>query len=670
MSKKTERLDKALSILCDYNGENPYIHMIKRDVYIYKKDNALTDFKIDFILRNEKVSPTPINKITKIPDWYGENRKEAWKLDFTPEKIKIVSYLGETDEYYCCYVKYRLSVEPVMCFLPKKAVINNFLVDDYHNVKVDFQRYDNLSTSIDPNRKLREHQKEAVQFLLSRKRCILADEPGLGKTTSLTVSAIEGNFDSVLIICPASLKQNWKEELMWYVPERDITIIEGGFNAMTIKELETFLGYPSGKQKMKKSELVEEAKARGKWRENRFIIINYDILDEFYDMSRAYTEESKRRVLENSPLLKYIYNRKSCIIIDEAHRLSNSSSKTYKVISGLIKKGNPDSIYLATGTPITNNPLNLFCVLKLIENHVTSDIDFYKERYCDSKVIYMKGEYVKWRDAFLRENNYTNTAQLTKEEYGKMKEYIDTHARKVLTAGGASNLDELKECISHIYLRRTKEDIGTLPTKHVHEVYYDLTPQQQEEYNKLWEEYEQAQLEADPEKELNKELLEGGVYQRYLSTQMVPHTIELCDKILETENKVIIACCYDEELYTLKKHYGDIAVIYNGKCTPKEKEKHKYEFINNPNIKILIANIDSCGVGLTLIVCKSMIFNTFDYSYANCSQMEDRIHRIGQTRDVDIYYQIFTDTQYQHVWDIVLRKQAISDTVIKKEDEK
>ena len=50
--------------------------------------------------------------------------------------------------------------------------------------------------------------------------------------------------------------------------------------------------------------------------------------------------------------------------------------------------------------------------------------------------------------------------------------------------------------------------------------------------------------------------------------------------------------------------------------------------------------------------------------------MEDRIHRINQTKDVDIYYQIFNNTQYQRVWDIVLRKQMITNAVIKTEKEK
>ena len=151
---------------------------------------------------------------------------------------------------------------------------------------------------------------------------------------------------------------------------------------------------------------------------------------------------------------------------------------------------------------------------------------------------------------------------------------------------------------------------------------------------------------------------------------MVSNTIKLADKILETEDKVIIATCYDEELYTIKEYYGKQAVIINGKCTPKEKEKNKYAFIDNPDIKVLIGNVDACGVGLTLVVAKSLIFNNMSFVAGDNRQMEDRIHRMGQTKEVDIYYQIFRNTQYQHMWDIVLRKQLIIDKVIKTENEK
>ena len=50
--------------------------------------------------------------------------------------------------------------------------------------------------------------------------------------------------------------------------------------------------------------------------------------------------------------------------------------------------------------------------------------------------------------------------------------------------------------------------------------------------------------------------------------------------------------------------------------------------------------------------------------------MEDRCYRIGQTKDVDIYYQMFRGTQYERMWNTVMRKELIINQVIKKEDEK
>jgi len=670
MNKKYRDLDEALDILYDYKGGNPYILMIKRDVYIDKKSDSLGDFQIEYILKNKDREPIPINRITKIPEWYGENRKEAWNLNFTPNVLKIVSYLGETNKHYNCYVQYRRSVDPVMCFIPKSAVINNFLVDNnYSKMDINFDRYDNLSTSIDPNRKLKEHQKDAVKFLLNRKRCILADEQGLGKSLELSVAAIEGNFDSVLIVCPASLKNNWKNELLWYVSEKDITIIDG-FQDKTKGELETFLGYSVGKSGKKREELLEEAKTNGKWQFNRFVIINYDILDEFFTFKRTISEEAKKAQIENSPILKYIYNRKSCIIVDEAHKLSNTSSTRYKVINNLIKKGNPECVFLATGTPITNNPLNLLCILLLIENEVSSDVDAYKSRYCDSKAFLMKGEYEKWKNVYYKQNNLSPSVKLSKGQYSAMRDFIWERGRKFTTAKGATNLDELKERISHIYLRRTKEDIGNLPQKNIHELYYNLTYKQKGEYEKLWDEYETAQREIDPDKELNEDLLSGAIYRKYLSNLMVNNTIKLCEKILKTENKIVIACCYDEELYTLRDYFGDSCVVFNGKCSLKQRDKAIDSFKNDDNVKIFLGNITAASVGLTLTCAKSLIFNNMSWVAADNKQMEDRIHRIGQTRDVDIYYQIYKDTQYEHMWDIVLKKQLIIDSVIINEKKK
>lgn len=666
-------INEAIEILRGYSGNNPYFLMLKRDVILKGDVKKLNAFNVEYVIENQNFTPKQIGKTIKIADWYGEKKQKDWGTEFVPQKLKVVSLLGETSTTYHCYVQYRQSVDPVMAFLPKKAVLTNFTLPDWHSYEVDFDRYDRLSMQKDPNRRLKLHQKDGVKFLLSRKKCVLADDMGYGKTATLAVAAIEGNFDSVLVICPASIKTNWKKELMWYVPERDITIIESYLDKNK-SELEKYLGYKEGKSGLSVAELQNEAKEAGKWEENRFVIVNYDILNEFYEIPATRSKENIEKAYKNSPLLQYIAGKKALIIIDEAHRLSNTTSDRYKIIRDLIKRGNPDSIYLATGTPITNNPENYFNLLQIIGDPVADDREYYMKRYCAAIEVPRNAKERAKRDAisakYIANRGKANWYALTDAEKDELNEIIKKSVRMLTIPNGEGNLEELKDRTSHIYLRRVKEDLQDLPNKTVHELFYDLDMTQLMEYNRLWEEYETAQLEADPTKEINKELLEGAIYRKYLSNQMVPNTIKLTDSFIEQGEKVVIACCYDEELYTLKDYYGDKCVIYNGKISAKDKDKNIEKFTNDPSIMVFIGNIQAAGVGITLLSSRTLIFNNISFVPGDNLQMQDRIYRIGQTRDVDIYYQIYRDTQYEKMWNIVLRKSLVINQIVKKEDEK
>lgn len=672
--EKIDERNNAIDLLSKYNGTNPYLIKLKNDVFERGKSN-ISEFNYDYILRNYDKEPKLVNSLVTLADWYGKKLQEEYNLEFIPKKLSIKYFLGETEGAYHCLVKYRQNMEYIYLFLPKKGVLTNFLLEDYHNLNVDFDRYDRLSKTYKPekNRLLKEHQKEGIKFLLSRKKCILADEMGLAKTAQLSVAAIEGNFDSILIICPASLKTNWFEELSYYLPERDITII-GGFLDMKKNELEKYLGYGEGKSGKSVQELQTEAKERGKWNENRFVIVNYDILDEFYKLPVSRKKVDIQNAEENSPMLKFIKDKKSLLIVDEAHRLSNMKSIQYKIISSLIKKGKPDSIYLATGTPITNNPQNLFNVLSLIENDITGDWEYYMERYCGAiKIPRDEKEKIKRRnisDEYVRNHHKNNWYELTDDEKKELNQIINKQCKMLTISKDATNLEELKERVKHIYLRRTKDDFGSLPPKYVHEKIYELTPEQKEEYDRLWEEYVKEKQELDPNKEVNKDLLEGAIYRKYLSNQMVSNTIKLAEKCLKRGEKVIIACCYDEELYTLRDYFNDKCVIYNGKLSLKEKDAAKNKFINDPECMVFIGNIIAAGVGINLVVSRIVIFNNIDWIPGNNRQMEDRCWRMGQTRDCHIFYQFFKDTQYEKMWNTVLRKELAINQIIKKESEK
>ena len=675
MHQEIEKKNTAIDLLKNYDGINTYLLALKRDIVTYKKVDKLTDFNVDYILKNINYQIKDINKIVRVIDWYGDELKDKWETDFRIEKVLIKKLLGETDKFYHCFIQYRKNVEPSYAFLKKNGIIGNFLLEDYHNISIDFDRYDRLSMSRTPDkpRKIKNHQKEAVQFLISRKKCILADDMGMGKSTSLTVASIEGNFDAILIICPASLKSNWFNELTNYVSEKDISII-GGVNEMKKNEIEKYLGYGEGKSGKNLNELKEEAKERGKWTDNRYVIINFDILDDVYKVSRAKTKEGIEKAMENSPMLKFLLNKKSLIIIDEAHKLSNNTSDRYKIIKDLINKSNPHSIYLSTGTPITNDPANYFNLLSLLNDPLTIDREFYYMRYCDAFKMpineQQKQKKQQLTQEFLNSHNKNTWYDLTVEEKKSLNDIINKRVIQKIIPKGGKNLEELKMQTAHVYLRRTKDDIGDLPPKYIHERVFELNKEQMAEYKKLWDEYEAAKLEEDSSKELNKELIEGGLYRKYLSNQMVPNTIKLAEKCLARGEKIVIACCYDDELYTLRDYFKDKCVIYNGKMSLKEKDEAIKKFNSDPNVMIFIGNIIAAGVGITLTSSRVVIFNNFSYVPGDNSQFQDRVHRIGQTRDVHIFYQFFKDTQYEKMWNTVLSKSLIINQVIKKEDEK
>ena len=279
--------------------------------------------------------------------------------------------------------------------------------------------------------------------------------------------------------------------------------------------------------------------------------------------------------------------------------------------------------------------MNLYYILKLIDAEVTDDYRFYVKRYCGGKEMKLRT------------------------------------GKKILIANDATNLDELKEKIKHVYIRRLLSQMSDMVKKNIEVKEYDLNEKQTLRYNELWDEYVKAQEEkGNNDSEAYRQLVEGTIVRQYLAKEMIPNTIHLAEEIIDNDEKVIISCTYTEEVNELKKYFGKIAVVYDGKMTSKQKDKSEYEFMNNPKIKVFIGQIDSASVGLTLTAATKLIFNSFSFSSSVLKQMEDRIYRLTQTKDVTCYYQVFTDSISQHVYNTVLKKEMIANKVIKSENEK
>lgn len=654
MALSLEKIDNAHKLLKEYNGTNSYIIRLKNSVFVYKT-KTMNDFEAEYVLYNHDKEPKLINKIVRIPDWYGKKRQEEWKTEFVPDRFKITWYMGETNQFYHFYCIYRRSQEKaVEVFAPKRAILTDFLSEDWNLKEIDFKPYNERS-----GRTLYPYQEEAVKFLTSRKKGILASEMGSGKTLAAIIAALEDKYQKILIICPASVKMTWKKELELLVPSDDITIVEGS-----------------------------------KWKENRFTIINYDILKNFYEIPTEVVKKKELNLNDDGKIVKIVkektvVSRKKAVIteamdnsqlyqskfdlviIDEAHRLSNTTSGIFKIVSDLLGRSNPKGIYAITGTPITNRPINFFNILKIIDAPLANDWKYYVERYCDGRWFYNKKERDAYSAIFCRKKKKNTWYDLTDEEKEKLDEILDKNCKKIWVTDGSSNLDELQEVVKPYYLRRLKSDFGKIVKKTVKVLNYKLTNKERKEYDGVWDEYLQAQEGKGKEDvEKYKKITEGIMLRQWLAKSMTSKTIKLAERCINLGHKVVIFCSFDDELKTIKEHFGNICVVHNGKLTMKKKNDSVERFQNDPNIKVFIGNIQSAGVGLTLVASRVAIFNSFSWVSGDNLQAEDRIHRLNQKNDVTIYYQVYSDTFYKEMLEKVRGKQEIIDNIIVSENEK
>ena len=655
MAKSLQKTSEAYNLLKEYNGNNYYIINLKNDVYVYK-NTSLNDFHIEYILNNINFTPIYLNKIIKIANWYGVKKQEDWETEFIPEKLLVGYYLGETEQFYHMYVKYRKSQEKMIpLFIPKKALLNPLFLENFENKVIDFSKYNSHDFCLKP------HQEQGVKFLTTRKKAILAHQMGGGKTLVSVVSALEDDYKKILVICPASIKSGWAKEIKRFLNDEDVTIVEGST-----------------------------------WKEARFTIINYDILDNFYEIPTEIVKRKVKQVDDNGRISyktieKEVVSKKEAIIneamrnsqlfqsefdliiIDEAHKLSNANSGRYKIISDLIKRSNPKGIYELTGTMITNNPMNLYNILKIIDADITKDWQSYVKTYCDGRQIFVKGERDKFTNAFLKRKHKTSWYDLTREEKSELDEYLNANCKKIWLTNGASNLDELRERIKHLYLRDLNEDIYQHFSKSTEVLTYELTPQEREQYEVVWNDYVASmdECEKDIDKLLdNKKLIEGSILRQATSQMMIPYTIQLVDKEIAQGNKVIVFCAFDKEIYALQEYYQNTCVVHNGKLTAKEKDKVLDRFNNDDNCMVFLGNLTSSSVGLNLIVANRIVFNSVSWLPAENQQAEYRILRIGQTKDCIIYYQKFNNTYLDRMFEILNIKNQIIDSVIVDEKNK
>jgi SWI/SNF-related matrix-associated actin-dependent regulator 1 of chromatin subfamily A len=547
----------ALDILDSYKGANNYILKLKNQKETNKKFYP-TRSQAEYIIKFKDESPKVAKKWVDLDPYFAKKIADDKLYTTIPTEVWVEKLLAEKDKSYHIWGKL-FSGETIHDFwLPKGALIKTHTIKD---VKIDYSKYS--------NRPPLEHQKIAIEKLVGSKKFILADDMGLGKTTSSTIiAALETGVKRVLIICPASLKINWEREIRNYT-DRSVYISEGkNFS----------LGHD-------------------------FVIINYDIIKNFYDIKDK----------ENSIIYKF---NPELIIIDEAHYIQNGQAQRTKLVNHFSKRS--DKLWLLSGTPMTNRPMNYFNLLQLIESPVAQNWMAYAIRYCQGYQFRVGG-------------------------------------KKIWNVTGASNLEELRDRTSKQVLRRLKTEVLDLPDKIITPVYLRLKSKLYE--GLMGEYYDWYRTNGQESNSLTIQFSKLMKVRQVIAEEKIEQTID-------QDKKVIIFTNFTDTLNKISEHFGKQCVKLDGSSTKPQRQYAVDQFQENEKIKVFVGNMKAAGVGLTLTAAEVVIMNDLSFVPGDLSQAEDRAYRYGQKNNVLVYYPIFENSIEGVIYDIVNSKKSIIGTVM------
>lgn len=448
------------------------------------------------------------------------------------------------------------------------------------------------------------HQTEAIEFGLNHNKWLLGDSMGLGKTkVAIDIACIKKQkegYTHCLIVCGVNgLKWNW------------------------IKEIEThsnesyyLLGQKQGKDGIHIGSTADKLAD----------ISNLKAISEYFIIVNIETFRDQKCALE---LKKQASNGElSMIVLDEAHVCKNPSSQQGKGILKLSAK----TMIAMTGTPLMNNPLDLYFIMKWLgyENH-----------------------------SFYQFKNY----HCIMGGYG---------GYEIL---GYRHMDEIQNTLNEIMLRRLKEDVFDLPDKVYINEYVEMSLKQKQIYKEVKQEIsmniDKIAMSNNPLTELIR-LRQATGYPGILSSKVqesakLDRLEELVEEATSNNQKVVIFSNWIQITniaYDRLLNKGFVGQMITGE-TKDESRQHIVEAFQTSKYQdFIIGTIGAMGTGITLTAGTVEIFLDEPWTMASKEQAVDRCHRIGTKNNITIYTLLAKDTIDEKIHTIVQKKGLMADAIV------
>jgi superfamily II DNA or RNA helicase len=434
---------------------------------------------------------------------------------------------------------------------------------------------------------------------------VLADDMGLGKTLqllSLMAWLVESDPDiaPMLVVAPVSLLENWKEEIeKFLVPETLPVLTAYGDSLAPFRvpraAIDARLRTEDGLISFLRPGWVGCAK---------IVLTTYETL----------------RDLEFS----FAAERWSLMVCDEAQRIKNPAA----MVTRAAKKQNVAFRIACTGTPVENTLADLWCLFDFIQPGLLGALNDFGQRY--RKPIEARNDDERARVEELRARISPQILRRTKVEVAKdlPRKIVVDDCRKLPISSAQRNLyaraiEEFKKRHDSSFRSPFKNHLGLL------------------QYLRL--------ICTDPRRHGLTVFKPEPLDEYRRKAPKLDWLLEELDAIKRKGEKVIIFCEF-RNIQRLLQHYINEVFrfqpdIINGDTSASSthaasRQKRIKAFQAEPGFGVIILSPVAVGFGVNIQAANHVVHYTRTWNPAKEDQATDRAYRIGQTKDVYVYYPV------------------------------
>lgn len=458
-----------------------------------------------------------------------------------------------------------------------------------------YKQIDNLNQNIT----LKEHQIEGIAWLQSLldenlSGCLLADDMGLGKTLQL-LYFIEWHAQSnnenkpYLVVAPVSLLENWENEYEKFFTPKSLTVEKLHGKVNLSKEF---------------NEPINRNDA-ARLQHKQLILTNYETLRE-YQATMCLVDFA-------------------VVVLDEAQKIKTPGT----LVTNVSKALKADFKIAMTGTPVENTLVDLWCIMDFsVPGLLGNAKDFAKEYQNPLK------------------DQMTNIIELGESLRRKIGIFIKRRLKKdvakELPLKIIHNNSQFKRVMPKVQFERYKVELQLAANSELEGI---------ERRNQILKSLWAIRDIADHPYLVDRQISNSSTDELLATSAKLQIVKDILDGIKVKGDKVIIFADRKETQKLLQKIVCDIYNMYpsivNGDTPTTKKSENSIKLSRQQTIdrfqdvegfNVIIMSQLAAGVGLNVTKANHVIHYTRHWNPAKESQATDRVYRIGQTKEVYVYY--------------------------------